>query len=282
MPPGPAPDGEPTTSVFDRAAASFDAGGARFFATAGRMLVDLAGLGTGQRVLDLGAGTGAVSIPAARAVGPTGSVVALDISPAMLERLRERAERERLQTIVTRLGDAANPAGSAGGYDAITAGFVLFMLADPTTAVRRYARLLAPGGRLALSLFGAPDPRWRWLLRLHLLGRRDGRTTGRADLSKPALARLLSAAGFGDIQDREHTLRLHFAGPSDWWHWSWSHGERAVWEAMSPSQLAAARDYAFNRLEQMADPSGRLELALNIRLTVARRSDDAARSERGW
>ncbi len=55
-------------------------------------------------------------------------------------------------------GDADHPDFPAGSFDAVTAGFMVFLLPDPPAAVARWARLLRPGGRLALSTFAEATP----------------------------------------------------------------------------------------------------------------------------
>lgn len=101
------------------------------------------------RVLDLGAGTGFLSLPLA-ALGYV--VTALDVAPAMLERLQAKAD-ERELTVTTVAGDAAEPPG--GGFDVIVERHVLWTLPDPAAALRAWRRV-APEGRLVLleSMWG--------------------------------------------------------------------------------------------------------------------------------
>lgn len=258
--------------VYDRVAEDFDANGPRLFGPAGSWLVDLVRPPPGARVLDVGCGTGAVTIPAARTVGPSGRVDGIDSAPQMLRRLRAEAAQLGLHNIRARTGDAHDPPGRPGAYDVVTAGFVLFLLGRPAAATARFAGLLGPGGRLAVSTFGPPDPRWRWLLRLHLSARTArGPAPAARGLSATEAAGLFTAAGLGRVAVHERTLRLTFSGPEEWYAWSWSHGERAMWEAMTPAQRVAAREFAYARLTDMIERTGAAELAVTVGCTIGER-----------
>jgi predicted TPR repeat methyltransferase len=77
--------------VFDRAAETYDQVGVEFFGPVAEALVERTAPQVGERVLDVGCGRGASALLAARAVGPTGEVVATDRAPAMVRGLREQA-----------------------------------------------------------------------------------------------------------------------------------------------------------------------------------------------
>jgi SAM-dependent methyltransferase len=106
----------------------------------------------GSRVLDVGAGTGFLSLAAAR-LGHR--VTALDLSGGMLERLREGAAGERLEVEVVQAGAEAPPAGP---FDAVIERHLLWTLPDPGAALGAW-RAVAPEGRLVLfeGLWGAAD-----------------------------------------------------------------------------------------------------------------------------
>jgi SAM-dependent methyltransferase len=106
-----------------------------------------------SRVLDCGAGTGFLSLIAAR-LGH--QVTALDLSPAMLDRLSARAEAEGLE-VATVVGPATEEVGR--GYGAVMERHLLWTLPDPAAALSSW-RTAAPEGRLVLveSLWGKVDP----------------------------------------------------------------------------------------------------------------------------
>jgi ubiquinone/menaquinone biosynthesis C-methylase UbiE len=112
-------------------------------------MLDEAGLRPGMRVLDLGAGTGDTTLDAARRVGPAGSVLAVDISQAMLDVLAEEAEKTGLTNITTLAGDAAALDLPAAGFDAALSANCLQFIPDVGAALRAVRRALRPGARFA-------------------------------------------------------------------------------------------------------------------------------------
>jgi SAM-dependent methyltransferase len=121
-----------------------------------RMLLD-AGLAPGMRVLDVGTGAGDVALLAAELVGPTGSVVALDQNPDILQTAYARAQAAGHDHVAFVAGDALD-AELPGPFDAIIGRLVMMYIGDATGALRRLSGLLAPGGIVAFQDFNfTPD-----------------------------------------------------------------------------------------------------------------------------
>ena len=108
-------------------------------------LMAAAALRPGERVLDVGCGTGETSLLAADAVGPSGSVVGVDISAPMLGLARERAGAR--PNVSFRLEDASSARFEAP-FDVVLSRFGVMFFADPVAAFASLARALAPGGRI--------------------------------------------------------------------------------------------------------------------------------------
>jgi ubiquinone/menaquinone biosynthesis C-methylase UbiE len=119
-------------------------------------LIDAAGVRSGMRVLDLACGAGSQSIQAAKRVGPNGSVVAVDISPTMLEHVRRNAAEVGLQTIESLECAAEDLDGSQGPFDASICRLGLMLFPSPRGALQAVRRVLKPGARFAALVFTPP------------------------------------------------------------------------------------------------------------------------------
>ena len=119
-------------------------------------LVELAGIQPGQLVLDLATGIGEPAITAARIVGPTGRVVAIDQAPQMLTIARERAASLGLQNIDFVEMDAEALEFPAYVFHGILCRWGLMFLPNLATALRRMRGLMTADGRLATAVWGPP------------------------------------------------------------------------------------------------------------------------------
>lgn len=166
-----------------------------FEAVAGaESLLERAGVRPGMRVLDAGCGPGRVTLPAARRVGPSGRVVALDVQPRMLAKLAERVEAERLANVdlvEAGLGEGKLPEEA---FDVALLVTVLGEIGEKAAALREIHRSLRPGGVLSVTEV-LPDPHYQRLARVRALGVAagfretallPGRLSYTLNLSKPA------------------------------------------------------------------------------------------------
>lgn len=119
-------------------------------------LLDLAGVDVGARVLDVASGAGFQTIQAARRVGPSGAIVASDISGTMLEHVRRNAEAAGLANIETVESAAEDLADTANPFDAAICRLGLMLFPDPSSAVQAIRRALKPGARFAALVFTTP------------------------------------------------------------------------------------------------------------------------------
>lgn len=118
------------------------------------LMLDLAALTPGERVLDVACGTGLVTVRAAKAVGPGGAIAASDISEDMVSAVAAAAaacgftgDFRRMDAETLEFGDAA--------FDAVLCGLGLMYVANPAMALREMHRVLKPGGRAAAVVWGA-------------------------------------------------------------------------------------------------------------------------------
>ena len=108
-------------------------------------------LKSGERVVDMGSGSGLDSLIAARMVGPSGSVVGVDMTPAMLEKARGAASESGLDNVEFREGYAEQLPVPDGWADVVISNGVLNLLPDKRAALHEMARVLKPGGRLQIG-----------------------------------------------------------------------------------------------------------------------------------
>ncbi len=111
-------------------------------------------LAAGDAVLDLCCGAGASAIPAARAVGPTGRVLGIDVAGPLLALARARAAREGLAQAGFRQCDATRTGLPDASFDAVICVFGVFFAADMPGFVAEMWRLVRPGGVLAVTTWG--------------------------------------------------------------------------------------------------------------------------------
>jgi len=129
----------------------------RCFASVVDDVVARARLQAGERVLDLGTGTGSVAIRAASLVGDGGHVTGVDISREMLALARERASAHGLGNVTFREGRAEAIPVDSSSFDAVLASLSLMYVIDRVAAAREIARVLRPGARFVAAVWAAPE-----------------------------------------------------------------------------------------------------------------------------
>lgn len=132
--------------------------GPAVFAPLAETLLARAGLGAGERVVDVGCGTGVVSRAAARLAGPAGRVTGVDRNPAMLAVAAKQPAEADAAPIDWLEADAAAIPLPDGAADLVTCQQMLQFAPDPVAVLAELRRLLRPGGRVALAVWtGAED-----------------------------------------------------------------------------------------------------------------------------
>lgn len=131
-------------------------------------LLETAGVAPGSRVLDLGSGSGNVSMLAAQLVGPEGSVVGIDCNAAAVSRAQTYFSGVGIDNVEFRVADVQTLDGVEVGFDAVVGRLVYMYLEDPTEALRQAATRVRPGGLICLQeadmsySWSAPEtPLWR-------------------------------------------------------------------------------------------------------------------------
>ena len=122
-----------------------------------QMMLDVAEVRTGSRVLDVAAGTGDQTIMTAQRVGPTGYVLATDISASMLKLAADTAREAGFTNVQTRVMDAENIDLDADSFDAVVCQLGLMLFPDPAKVLRAMRRVVRPGGKVAALVFSTEE-----------------------------------------------------------------------------------------------------------------------------
>jgi len=120
-------------------------------------MLAMAEVGPGARVLDVAAGAGDQTIDIAKRIGPTGSVLATDLSPAILEFAKAKARRAGHKNVETQATDGENLGVPDASFDVAICRLGLMFFPDPSRGLREMFRALKPGGRACTMVFSAPD-----------------------------------------------------------------------------------------------------------------------------
>jgi SAM-dependent methyltransferase len=175
---------------------------------------DLAGVGPGQRALDVGCGPGALTAELVRRLGPD-EVSAVEPSASFAA-----AARQRLPGVDIRHGAAEQLPFPDGSVDVTLAQLVVHFMADPVAGLREMGRVTRPGGVVAACVWDHAGGRgpltvfWRAALELDPQASDE---SGLAGAREGDLARLFAQAGLGGIQPGALTIKINYADFREWW-----------------------------------------------------------------
>jgi ubiquinone/menaquinone biosynthesis C-methylase UbiE len=186
------------------------------------LMLDLAEIRPGNRVLDLAAGTGGQTLVAARRVGSTGSVLATDISSNTLAFAAENAQNAGLNNVQTRVMDAENLELEDQTFDAVICRLGLMYLPDQAKALLGIYQVLKPGGKLTSIVFTSVEKNAFFSLPVAIIRRR-------AQLPPPLpgqpgpfslggsgiIERLYQQAGFRAVQTQVVSAPLRLASAAE-------------------------------------------------------------------
>lgn len=185
------------------------------------LMLDLAAIRPGDRVLDLAAGTGEQTILAARRVGPSGEVLATDIATGMLEVAAHSAGEAGLSNVSTQVLDAQRIELAPDSFDAVISRLGIMALPDPHAALAGIHRVLRAGRRCSMMVFSTPERNPYTGLATEILRRYGARPpepgqAGPFSLGAPGqLDDLLRSAGFREVDVRVVSLLEYFASAEE-------------------------------------------------------------------
>ncbi len=139
---------------WNKAAAHYESFWSEQLRPAQDLMLDMAALQAGERVLDIACGTGLVTLRAAEAIGPAGVIAGADISEDMIGVITTAAAARGIAGDFRRM-DAESLDHPDQSFDAVLCGLGLMYVAEPPHALREMHRVLRPGGRSAAAVWGA-------------------------------------------------------------------------------------------------------------------------------
>lgn len=197
---------------YDQLADEFDLLTARYTSPLASRIIDMAGIEAGNRVLDVGCGTGVLTLLAARAVGSGGRVVGVDLSEGMLAKAGSMATGAGLvERIEFTRGDAEQLPFADQSFQRVVSLYALRHFPNPDKALREMHRCCAAGGRVLVAIGSAPP--LLSVAGLHAAMRRVGnlglQLLGRAPLQAPAHLDRLIESRLGPGDEGEHAAWTH-------------------------------------------------------------------------
>lgn len=260
-------------ALFDGAAATYDRAGPSLFAQWGARLVELMDLKPGDRLLDVATGRGAVLLPAARQVGPSGRAVGIDLSAAMVEDTARTAATLGLNQVSVVRMDAEQLDFADASFDAVACAFGLFMFPAQQVALGEMARVCRAGGAAGFSVFGRTpppfDPAWPIFGQQASAYGSAVRLPQRVALTPGELVDILDRAGFREVKVISETTNAIYPTEDHWWAFQLTLGTRATILAMDEATRARFKEDYFTNLRPLFQPDG-LHLSANVLYAVVR------------
>lgn len=189
-----------------------------------KALLEMSAPQPGDRVLDLACGLGGLGMAASRLVGPAGHVVLSDVAPEMVAFASGSVENAGLTNVSAQLRDIENIDEPDASFDVVLCREGLMFALDPARAAGEICRVLRPGGRVALAVWG-PRNRNPWLgVVLDCVSAQIGKPLPPPGMPGPfalddagRLVDALERGGLTDIAVTEFDSPLHMSSFEEWW-----------------------------------------------------------------
>lgn len=250
---------------FDQAAKSYGNDPNTGFDHFGELLTEFSQAAPGEHVLDVACGTGAISLPLSRRIGPAGRLLGVDISNRMMSRAKKRIDAEGITWVEIQQHDAGE-LNLDERFDLATCGFSVQFFNDRHLPIRRMIEHLKPGGRVAISLW-AEDYDGRFLHLPH-----DAVKRVRPDIYEPPRAgtvggteakmvAFLAEAGLKDIvAQRQDFDTVDGMDGDSWWERAAGGGFQRLLVQLTPGEVEEVRTWLVAEREKLRSADGKFHV----------------------
>jgi ubiquinone/menaquinone biosynthesis C-methylase UbiE len=261
------------TRTYNSAADVYDDPANSFWERFGRRTVERLRLRNGANVLDVCCGSGASALPAAAIVGPTGSVLGVDLADRLLDNARAKAKARGLLNVHFRVGDMLDLRLPDDQFDAVVCVFGIFFVPEMPLALRSLWKRVRPGGKLAITTWGprffepATSAFWSSIQK------------ERPDLYKgfnpwdricdpESLGALFAEAGIANPVIAAESDRHPISSPEDWWAAVLGSGYRGTLDQLDATARERVRAANFEFIRN----SGTKSVEANVVYAIAERN----------
>src|SRR6202795_1545317 len=263
----------------DEAAAEYDRAFAHVTAHFMPFLLRAAHIAPGMRVLDIATGTGLSAEAALAAVGPTGHVIAADVSPVMAEKARERLGKAPNASVSVEDGQALSFADCS--FDVVLCNLGLMFFPDPVRGLSEFRRVLRPGGRVAVSVNTVVERSYNHQINViiarHMPGLAEAVTRTFALGGASRLTSFFAEAGFADVAT--YTVRHTFVLPSfDAYYGPFERGGASTGQALAALPEDMRRAVREEARRYFRDNGGPIESETEYRIASGRRRASLSRA----
>jgi len=250
-------------------------------ASATKWMLGAAELQPGDHVLELACGAARVGLQVAEKVQPTGTVLCSDFSPGMVEAVEARIARADIANTEARVLDAQELDLEAESFDVVLCRFGYMLMADPLRALRESCRVLRPGGRLVLAVWGTAEKNpWLGTIANAVMDQLcapppEPGTPGPFALGEPAhLHEMLGKAGLVEVDAVEIATEQTYESLDGWWEQlrEVSGPLAALLDALPTTEAEAIKAAAFAASREYVQTGGKVVFPATVVGAKAERS----------